>query len=144
MIARPNKSPPLFVRLPYAIENRAWLQACGRINPDRVVGQRTGRTHWEVPVAWFGQLIRQCLIKYGQVYVIQPLNRTEVCARSCWEAQRDICECACMGTNHGGGQPSGSWKEISEAFALRWNKGELACQLLVRPEPETQPGKNAC
>jgi hypothetical protein len=94
---------------------------------------KTGRTHWEVPMAWFGPLIRRCIQKYGAVYVIQPLDRSEVCARSCWEAQRDICECSCMGTNHGGGEPTGSWKEISEAFAIQWSKGELACRLLVRP-----------
>lgn len=134
VLARPEKSPPLFVRLPYAIDNRPWLQACGRIRPVLVKSAKTGRVHWQVPMAWFGQLIDKCLRRYGQVYVIQPLDKTEVCARSCWEAKRELCECSCYGTNHGGGEPAGSWKEISEAFAIQWTRGELACRLLTLPK----------
>lgn len=130
VIARPRKEPPLFVRLPFAIDNRPWLHACGRLHPERVKNDTTGITHWEVPVAWFGLLIRRCIERYGRVYVIQPLDRNEICARSCWEAKRDLCECSCYGTNHGGGQPDGHWKEITEAFALQSSRGELACQLL--------------
>ena len=51
VLLRPYKEPPLFVRLPYAIDNRAWLQACGRINPKAVRRPKTGKTHWEVPIA---------------------------------------------------------------------------------------------
>jgi hypothetical protein len=133
VLLRPQKEPPLFVRLPYAVDNRAWLQACGRINPKSARSPKTGKTHWEVPMAWFGPLIRRCVTKYGQVYVIQPLNRAEVCAGSCWNAKRDLCECSCLGTNHGGGKPAGNWKEISEAFAIQWSGGELACRLIMRP-----------
>lgn len=133
VLARPEDMPPLFVRLPFSADNRAWLQASGRINPVRRKSEKTGRTHWEVPMAWFGSLIRRCLHRYGRVYVIQPLNQSEVCARSCWEAKRDECQCSCYGTNHGGGQPLGHWKEISEAFAVQWSGRELACQLIVYP-----------
>src|SRR5437868_11539758 len=120
VLARPQSTPPLYVRLPFSPANRAWLQACGRINPRRVQSAKTGRTHWEVPMAWFGKLVRRCVETYGSVYVIQPLNRAEVCAGSCWNAVREICECSCLGTNHGGGRPAGSWREVSEAFAVRW------------------------
>jgi hypothetical protein len=84
-------------------------------------------------MAWFGQLIRRSVETYGRAYVIQPLNRSEICAESCWNAQREICECSCLGTNHGAGKPAGSWKEISEAFAINWTGGELAGRLVVRP-----------
>lgn len=84
-------------------------------------------------MAWFGPLIRRCLQRYGRVYVIQPLNHSEVCASSCWDAKGDECQCSCYGTNHGGGRPAGAWKEISEAFAVQWSQRELACQLIVRP-----------
>ena len=132
VLARPETTPPLFVRLPFASDNRAWLQECGRKNPVLVRGPKTGRIHWEIPMAWFSPLIRRCLERYGRVYVIQPLDRSEVCARSCWEARGDICECSCIGTNHGGGEPDGAWKEVSEAFAVRREKGELSCRMLVR------------
>ena len=136
VVARPDTSPPLFVRLPFAADNRVWLQSFGRIHPVRVQSPRSGRTHWQVPVAWFAPLIRACLRRYGSVYVVQPLDKTEVCASSCWNAERDLCECSCMGTNHGGGKPDGHWMEISEAFAVRSAKGELACRLLVRPKTQ--------
>jgi len=131
VILRPRQEPPLFVRLPFATNNRAWLQACGQRNPKRVQSPKSGKTHWEVPVAWFTPLIRRCVERYGSVYVIQPLNRAEVCASSCWNAQRELCECSCFGTNHGGGKPAGAWKEVSEAFAVQWTGGELACRLIV-------------
>jgi len=133
VLLRPREEPPLYVSLPYGGDNRSFLQECGRIHPQSKRSDKTGKWHWEVPMAWFPKLIRRCLNRYGRVYVIQPLNRTEVCARSCWEAKRDTCECSCFGTNHGGGQPPGDWKEISEIFAISHQGGELACQLLVRP-----------
>ena len=136
VLARPIKEPPLFVRLPFSPDNRAWLQACGRNRPVLIRSERTGKTHWEVPAAWFESLIRRSLARYGSVYVIQPLDRTEVCASSCWNAERDLCECSCMGTNHGGGKPDGHWNEISEAFAVRSAKGDLACRLLLRPNAQ--------
>lgn len=82
-------------------------------------------------MAWFNPLIEKCAKKYGRVYVVQPLNRTEICAESCWNAKYETCQCSCFGTNHGGGRPAGAWKEISEAFAIRWSGGELACRLIV-------------
>ena len=133
VILRPVEHPPLYVRLPYAVGNRAWLQASGRIHPRNVTSRKTGRLHWEVPMAWFGSLIRRCVERYRGVYVIQPLNRAEVCAGSCWNAKHELCECSCLGTNHGGGRPSGSWKEICEAFAISWTGGELACRLVGPP-----------
>lgn len=133
VLPRPHPEPPLYVSLPYALNNRAWLHACGRINPKKEMSKKTGKTHWEVPSAWFGKLLRRCVERYSQVYVIQPLNRAEICANSCWTAKHDICECSCFGTNHGGGKPSGAWKEISETFAVQWSGGELACRLITRP-----------
>lgn len=134
VILRRSKEPPLYVRLPYSPLNRGFLEAGGGRKALSKHSERTGKQHWEVPMAWFSRLIRRCLDRYGQVYVIQPLFRTEVCAGSCWKAKGDLCECQCLGTNHGGGRPGGQWKEISEAFALGFSGGELACQLLKRPE----------
>lgn len=133
VLARPLKKSPLFVRLPYAPDNRAWLQQSGRIHPKKARSEKTGAVHWEVPIAWFAQLIRRCVDRYGRVYVIQPINRAEKCAGSCWNALWEICECSCLGTNHGGGRPAGAWKEISEAFAVLWSGAELACRLIERP-----------
>lgn len=134
VLVRPQKEPPLYVRLPGAITNRSWLSSFGRIHPVSVTSQKSGLVHWEVPAAWFTPLVKNCIAKYGKVYVIQSLNRADVCASACWNAQGETCECSCLGTNHGGGRPEGNWKEISEAFAVHWTGRELACRLLVRPK----------
>jgi hypothetical protein len=129
VLLRPKKQPPLYIRLPFDPGNRAWLQESGSHHPKWVSRKR----HWTVPMAWFNPLIKRCINRYRAVYVIQPLNRTEVCAPACWNAEKDLCECSCMGANHGSGHPGGNWKEVSEAFAVRWEGGELACRLLVQP-----------
>lgn len=85
---------------------------------------------WSVPAAWFSKIIRRCLARYGSVYVLQPYREQEKCAPACWDAQGDICECSCLGENHGSGQPDGYYV-VSETFAVRWSGPALGCKLLV-------------
>lgn len=61
-------------------------------------------------MVWYGSLLRRRVERCGQVSVIQPLNRAEVCAGSCSNAKRELCECSCLGTYHGGGRPGRTWK----------------------------------
>ena len=91
----------LLARLPYDVTNRAWLQASGRKNP---VWDAKAR-RWELPQAWFNNLVGRCLDKYGRVYIIQPYREQEKCAPACWAAQGEECQCSCMGVNHGASSP---------------------------------------
>ena len=122
--AKPGQKHRL--RLPYSDINRDWLRDERR---DRPVWLADGK-YWEIPKAWFNDFVERCLKRYGQVWIIQPFRESEKCAPACMKAKRHECQCSCMGANHGAGN-DGSWFEVSEAFAVRWNREELAARLLV-------------
>jgi hypothetical protein len=127
VLYRRGAGNPLLARLPYASTNRSWLWESGRKRPVWL----TSKKYWELPQAWFSDLVKRCLDKYGQVYIIQPFRAQEKCAPACWNAEGEICECSCMGANHGSSHPGGRWKIVSETFATRWGERELACRLLT-------------
>jgi hypothetical protein len=122
-----KKGGPLYVKLPYDVFNRSWLKKPrGR---DPVWNQVEKR--WEVPVAWFNDLVEKCLTRFGRVYIVQPFREQEKCSPACQNAQGHICECSCMGEHHGAGN-DGSWFEVSDTFSTRWGANEVACRLLTR------------
>lgn len=114
------------LRLPFSETNRDWLRNNRR---DRPVWLTDGK-YWEIPKAWFNDFVERSLKRYGQVWIIQPYRESEKCAPACMNARGHECQCSCMGENHGAGN-DGSWFEVSEAFAIRWNEEELAARLLV-------------
>ena len=101
----------------------------GRIKPVWLKDEK----YWELPQAWFDSLVKRCLQRFGKVYIIQPYHAQEKCAPACWSAEGEVCECSCMGANHGSGHPGGRWKVVSDTFATRWAGRDLACRLLTRP-----------
>lgn len=117
---------PLLAKLPFMIDNRSWLRSMGRRHPD---WNERGQ-YWEIPKSWFNALIEKALNRFGSIYVVQPFREQEKCSPSCMNAIHHVCECSCMGANHGAGN-DGSWFEVSEAFATRWGERELACRLMV-------------
>ncbi|HBF32089.1 MAG TPA: hypothetical protein DDW73_21100 [Rhizobium sp.] len=119
---------PLNVKLPYGQDNFLWLRNGRRLSPkwNKVPPQ------WEIPRAWFNDFVNRALSRYGNVYIIQPISEQEVCASSCWNASGHICECSCMGGNHGTSNNKGMF-EVSETFAFRWTPQRLACRLLIKP-----------
>jgi hypothetical protein len=127
VLIRRGKGNQLRVRLPYHVLNKSWLGASGRNHPVWDAKKKV----WEVPQAWFNDLVNRCLQRYGRVYVIQPYRAQEVCARACWEAERDECQCSCMGMYHGSQSSGAKWREVSDAFATRWGARELACRLIT-------------
>jgi len=129
VVYRPPGIDPLMVRMPFALDNGAWLQGAHRSRPDWVERFKC----WTLPRSWFTPLVDQLLNKFRQVYVIQPVRAHAKCAPACWNARGLECECSCLGVNHGAGQPEGRWYEISETCAVRWRDSELRWSLLKRP-----------
>ena len=121
-----QKRPRL--RLPFAEGNRAWLRNARRLEPEW--HGLEGEHYWEVPRAWFSDLVPRCIERFGSVYVIQPFREHQKCAPACWDAQGDDCECSCMGANHGLGHPEGRWMILSDTFAASWGDEMWACRHL--------------
>lgn len=127
VILRRGKGHRLRVRLPFAPDNRAWIQNGKRFSPDWI----SERRHWEIPQAWLNELVLRCLTRFNRLYLIQPFRVQEKCAPACWNAEGHECQCSCMGANHGMGRPDGRWFTVSEAFAARWSHEDYACRLLI-------------
>ena len=126
VLRRTGKGQRLRVRLPYAETNREWLQNGRRDSPDWIGDKK----YWKLPKAWFNDFVDRSLTKYGKVFIIQPYREQEKCAPACQNATGHECQCSCMGLYHGAGN-DGSWFEVSDTFATRWVKQELACRLLT-------------
>lgn len=126
VLRRTGKGERLRVRLPFANDNRSWLQSIGKSSPDWISEAK----YWELPKLWFNSFVNAALRRYGKLYVIQPYRPQEKCAPACLNAVGHECECSCMGANHGAGN-NGSWFEVTETFATRWGDLELACRLMV-------------
>ncbi|WP_085642645.1 hypothetical protein [Thalassospira sp. MCCC 1A03138] len=129
ILRRGGKGQRLRLRLPFSKSNRLWLQN-GRSNSPTWVANGN---YWEVPKAWFNDLVERSLERYGKLYVIQPYREQEKCAPACWNAQGHECQCSCMGANHGAGNDE-SWFVVSETFATRWGDQQIACRLMLRRE----------
>jgi hypothetical protein len=130
VLYRRGRGIPLMLKLPYSRDNFDWLRNDSHRKPDWNARYKC----WEVPNAWFDDVIRRSLQRFGRIYVIQPFRALEKCAPACWNAKGFECECSCMGKNHGSEIPSGNWWVISETFAMQWQGRELACRLVeARP-----------
>lgn len=126
VLRRTGPGEKLRVRLPYASDNRRWLQNDRRVAPEWICGG----SYWELPKSWFNDFVDRALVRYGKVYIIQPYREQEICARACREARGHECQCSCMGANHGVGN-DGSWFDISDTFSTRWGERKIACRLLT-------------
>ncbi len=115
------------VRLLGAKDDSIWLQTTGKSKPVWFGGKDQ---YWELPKSWFNDFINGALQRYGQVYIIQPFREQEKCSPACQNAVGHECQCSCMGEHHGAGN-DGSWFEVSDTFATRWKRRELACRLLT-------------
>jgi len=127
ILRRDGRGEKLRVRLPFADDNRQWLQDARRTPPKWIGGNEA---YWELPKSWFNDFVDRALRRYGKVYIIQPYRVQEICARACREAVGHECQCSCMGANHGAGH-DGTWFDVSDTFSTRWGERELACRLLT-------------
>ena len=100
VLRRTGRGERIRVRLPFADDNRHWLQNGRRTAPEWIGGTEA---YWELPKSWFNDLVDRALVRYGKIYIIQPYREQEICARACREALGHECQCSCMGANHGAG-----------------------------------------
>ena len=128
VIYRQGKGFPLLVKLPNIKENHFWLQNSKRSEP---VWDRQYKC-WETPKAWFNELVKRLLMRFGKLYIVQPYREQEKCAPACMNAVGHECQCSCMGVNHGSHSSSNDWLIVSDAFATRWGEKELAGRLMER------------
>lgn len=126
VVYRQGHGKPLLVRLPFAETNREWLRNDKRNKPHWDPQYKC----WEVPKAWFENLIRRLTHRFGSVYVVQPFNTNEKCAPACWNAVGIECECSCMGRNHGSSNPEGKWHVVSNTLAVQWGTKQYSCRLI--------------
>jgi len=119
---------PVLLKMPFAEHNRQWLQNGRRRIPKWLKPYKC----WELPKAWFNDLVRRLVDRYGKLFVIQPYREQEKCAPNCWNAEGFECSCSCMGANHGSTAPGSGWLIVSDTFATRWHEKELACRLIEK------------
>lgn len=104
-----------------------WLRNGRRNKPSWIEAER----YWETPQAWFNDTVSRCLEDFGSIYIIQPYREQEKCAPACQNAKGQLCQCSCMGKNHGAQSIDSSWYVVGETFASRWGDKKLACRLLT-------------
>lgn len=136
VLLRKGKGHKLMVKVPFANDNYVWLRNERRAKPSR----NSQYNCWELPQAWFNDLVPRILSRHSQLYIIQPYREQEICAPACWNAEGHECQCACMGENHGSQRPGGNWFTVSETFATLWHDRELACRLMTRSENSNTMG----
>lgn len=126
VIYRQGKGFPLLIKIPSAEYNSLWLQDSKRSEP---VWNGQYKC-WETPKAWFNELVKRSLIRYGKLYIIQPYRKQEKCVPACMNADGHVCQCSCMGANHGSCSSENDWLIVSDAFATHWGERDLACRLM--------------
>lgn len=128
VVLRRGGSQPIRLRLPWAHDNRNWLQNGTR---KKEPAWEPKSRYWELPATRFNEIVTMLLSRFGQVYIVQPYREKEICARACREAHGFECNCSCMGANHGISH-SGGWYDVSDSFAIRFSETKLACRLLKK------------
>ena len=91
------------------------------------------RNCYEVPAAWFDELVKLLVRQFGGLYIIQPYTEKEVCSSSCKNAKRHECECQCMGRYHGVEFAGNDWFEVSDACEIRWGAKQWGCRFMQKP-----------
>ncbi|GEM_PF-566510 len=137
VVFRRGPGEGLMIRMPYSSQNREWIKAEHRREPNWNMKFRC----WETPRSWFDDLVTRFLRKFGKVYVIQAFREQQKCAPACWNATGFDCECSCMGQNHGSGNPAGCWHIVSDTFAIEWSERQYSCRLIESKSGQVAPAE---
>lgn len=107
----------LIIRMPYAKDNRAWLNRVAGRDPH--VAFNDADKSWRVKRNRFERLIAALAARWGSVQVTQFGSHQTTCVAACWNGNPDKvaeCECACAGSNHGAGTPAG--REVTPGLSI--------------------------
>lgn len=132
VLYRDTEARRLLLKLPYAPENRQWIQSDKSRNPEWLKRWQC----WQIPQRWFNEMVLRLLGRFGSVYLIQPYREQEQCAPACWNAEGFDCACSCLGANHGQSAYDDDWIIDSETFAIRWGDKQLGCRFLTLKYPQ--------
>ena len=110
-------------------DDRYWLSWPGKRDPV----WNADHNCWEVPKSRFDDFVKAALRDFKKLYIIQPFVETEICSPSCRNATGFICQCSCMGQNHGSQHHDG-WFDVAEAFSIKTGEKYLAARLLIGVE----------
>lgn len=111
--AEHGEARKLRVRLPYRDGNRGLIRVGG---PEPEWDKQA--KCWIVPRSWLDRLARRLVDVFGQCYVIQTRNESEICAPACMNASGLDCECSCEGEHHGS-ENEENWFVVCDSFACR-------------------------
>lgn len=128
ILRRDGYREKLRARVPGDKTEWTWINGFGKSPANWIIAKPP---YWELPKSWFNKFVNGALDRFERLYVIQPYREQEICAPACMNAVGHECQCSCMGANHGVGN-DGSWFEVSETFATRWNDREVACRLMTK------------
>ena len=127
-------SGDLLVRLPFRADARVFVRLTNH-RPRWVPRWKA----WACPRAWFERMARKLAEAYGELYVVQRVVPTEICAPSCRHAKGLDCVCSCHGENHGCESDDG-WFDISETLSVRRGEAMLSVRLVrARHHPSPMP-----
>ena len=126
VVIRLGKAHRLRVLLPFADDNRLWLQQGMKSRPVWLRSEK----RWDLPANHFNVFVRRALERYGRLWVVQPYKEHEVCAPACWNAVGHECQCSCMGANHGSQSGEGFFV-VNDTFAVRYGNEHVACRLMT-------------
>lgn len=133
VIVRGGRVRPLIVKLPDGRhqDHWDWLHEGRDLQLTYHLVEHLHRWRcWSIPQSWFEITLKRALARYGAVYVVQPYRRTEKCTAACQRALGAICECSCLGQNHGAAAAAGRWHIVDETLAVRVDEREFSCRLL--------------
>jgi hypothetical protein len=119
----------LLVKLPFDLENQKWLWRGRASKPTWNVQWKC----WGLPRSAFNELARRSIERFGEVYLIQPLNPDQECCAACQNAKGLDCECGCLGRNHGLASRGQAWFHIASGEAADYKGRKYQVQKVDRP-----------
>lgn len=113
MVYRSHGRDRLWVRMPYASGNRAWIhEICGSRTRPEWEAQPTSA--WRIARPHFRRVVDALVERFGEVDVYVDISARDRCDTRCRDAEGDDCSCSCLGDNHGGAAYWKNWIEVGE------------------------------
>jgi len=122
VVYRPGRREYLLARIPFTGESILWLAGEGK---HRIEFNPRFKA-WEIPPTRLNDIIKRCLNRFGETWLIQSYREFEKCAPACWNAEGFDCQCSCLGENHGSGRELEHI--VSETFAFEWGGRRLSAR----------------